>query len=107
MDGSIVRLATSGTCGTEEIEGGGETSSRGNASTSCQQRAREAHAQALVQNQRAEFVEHNPGQWITQIEADETVRERLQEIQDHRNSLRGDGRVQGIVARSMHCSLTF
>jgi hypothetical protein len=39
-----------------------------------QQRARDRQAQAPVQNQRAEFVEQNLGQWIRDIEADERAR---------------------------------
>jgi hypothetical protein len=72
-----------------------------------QQRAREAQAQALVQNQSAEFLERNLGQWIRQIEADERsrmespierrTRERRQEIQDHRRLLEGDRRFRRIV----------
>jgi hypothetical protein len=72
-----------------------------------QQRARDRQAQALVQNQRVEFVEQNLGQWIRNIEADERARmespterrtrEQRQEIQDHRRYLERDGRFQRIV----------
>jgi hypothetical protein len=72
-----------------------------------QQREREMKAQALVQSQRPEFVEQNLGQWIRQIEEDERarlesptercIRERRQEIQDHRRFLERDWRFQGIV----------
>jgi hypothetical protein len=73
-----------------------------------QQRARETQAQALLQSQRAEFVEQNLGQWMRQIGADERARiespterrarERRQEIQDHRQFLEREGRFQVIVA---------
>jgi hypothetical protein len=72
-----------------------------------QQRARDRQAQALIQNQRAEFVEQNLGQWVRRIEEDERARmesptermtrERRQEIHDHRRYLERDGRFQGIV----------
>jgi hypothetical protein len=72
-----------------------------------QQRVREVQAQALVQNQRPEFVEQNLWQWIRRIEEDERVsmvspterrtRERSREIQDHRRLLERDGRFRGIV----------
>jgi hypothetical protein len=39
-----------------------------------QQLKRERQAQALIQNQRPEFVEQNLGQWIRQIEEDERMR---------------------------------
>jgi hypothetical protein len=72
-----------------------------------QQRQREEQAQALVQNQRPEFIEQNLGQWIRGIEEDERrrmespterrTRERREQIQANRRYLERDGRFQGII----------